>query len=241
MSTYYSFDWTMWLMRNFPLTIYFHDIATYLPSYLKFGYEQRNVMTELMTNLLHVNLSSPELKNRATLIGNMTKPGSSRNGAPLPESALLDEAIGVMHGGVLDISNVLPYGTFHLAQDLKSQQTLYEELKQVWEDPAGPIPDYEILRKLPYLRGVVKESLRCTHGVISGMPRVVTANGATIDGNFIPPKTIVATSSFYVHMDPTVFPEPEKFDPERWATDDPQLERAFVPFSKGRRMCPASK
>lgn len=47
MSTYYSFDWTMWLMRNFPLTIHFHDIASYLPSSLKFGYEQRNVMMEV--------------------------------------------------------------------------------------------------------------------------------------------------------------------------------------------------
>lgn len=49
MSTYYSFDWTMWLMRNFPLTIYLHDMASYLPSCLKFGYEQRNVMMEVFS------------------------------------------------------------------------------------------------------------------------------------------------------------------------------------------------
>lgn len=47
MSTYYSFDWTMWLMRNFPLTCHFHDFASYLPSSLKFSYDQRNVMTEV--------------------------------------------------------------------------------------------------------------------------------------------------------------------------------------------------
>ncbi|KOC17618.1 hypothetical protein AFLA70_712g000361 [Aspergillus flavus AF70] len=240
MSTYYSFDWTMWLMRNFPLTIYLHDIASYLPSCLKFGYEQRNVMMELMTNLLHFNLSSPEMNKRATLIGNMTKPTSLRNGKPLPESALLDEAVGVMHGGVLDISNVLPYGTFCLAQDFKLQQKLYEELKGVWKNPADPIPDYEVLRKLPFLKGVVKESLRFTHGVISGMPRIVTANGATIDGNSIPPGTSVATSSIFLHMDPTIFVDPKKFSPERWGTDDTLLERSLVPFSKGRRMCPAS-
>ncbi|KAK4870265.1 hypothetical protein LT330_005319 [Penicillium expansum] len=239
MSTYYSFDWTMWLMRNFPLTCHFHDFASYLPSSLKFSYDQRNVMTELMTNLLHYNLSSPEMNDRATLIGNMTKPSSARNGKPLPESALLDEAIGVMHGGVLDISNVLPYGTFHLAQDSEAQQKLYEELKGVWKNPADPIPDHEILRNLPYLKGLVKETLRFTHGVISGMPRIVTANGAQIDGYSIPPGTIVATTSVYVHMDPTVFSNPEQFSPERWANGDPQLERSLVPFSKGRRMCPA--
>lgn len=73
-----------------------------------------------MTNLPHCNLSSPKLDGRTTVVGNMTKPGSERNGQWLPESALLDEAVGVMHGGMLDISNVLPYRTFHLAQDLKA-------------------------------------------------------------------------------------------------------------------------
>lgn len=114
-----------------------------------------------MTNLLHVNLSSPELKDRATLIGNMVNPSSSRNGKPLPESALLDEAVGVMHGGVLDISNILPYGTFHLAQDLKAQQKLYEELKGVWKNPADSIPSYEVLRKLPYLVSVTSTRTDC--------------------------------------------------------------------------------
>ncbi|KAJ5518584.1 Cytochrome P450 E-class group I [Penicillium expansum] len=199
MSTYYSFDWTMWLMRNFPLTCHFHDFASYLPLQSQ------------------IQLRPTERDDRA----------------------LLDEAIGVMHGGVLDISNVLPYGTFHLAQDPKAQQKLYEELKGVWKNPADPIPDHEILRNLPYLKGLVKETLRFTHGVISGMPRIVTANGAQIDGYSIPPGTIVATTSVYVHMDPTVFSNPEQFSPERWANGDPQLERSLVPFSKGRRMCPA--
>lgn len=104
-----------------------------------------------MTNLLRYNLASPKLNTRTTLIGNMTKPNSGRNGKPLPESALLDEAVEVMHGGVLDISNILPYGTFHLARDPKAQQKLHEELKGVWENPADPIPHYESLRHLPYL------------------------------------------------------------------------------------------
>lgn len=37
-STYYSFDWTMWLMRNFSLSIQFHEIAKYLSPFVSQGW-----------------------------------------------------------------------------------------------------------------------------------------------------------------------------------------------------------
>jgi hypothetical protein len=38
-------------------------------------------------------------------------------------------------------------------------------------------------------------------------------------------------------MDPTIFPEPNKFDPERWIRGGEELERYCVPFGKGSRRC----
>ena len=42
-------------------------------------------------------------------------------------------------------------------------------------------------------------------------------------------------------MNPEVFPEPEKFKPERWNNSTTAMERSLVPFSKGRRMCPGKE
>ena len=39
-----------------------------------------------------------------------------------------------------------------------------------------------------------------------------------------------------VLLDPKVFPAPEAFEPDRWI-HDPDLDRYFVPFGKGTRMC----
>ncbi|KAL8947877.1 MAG: hypothetical protein Q9222_005892 [Ikaeria aurantiellina] len=39
-----------------------------------------------------------------------------------------------------------------------------------------------------------------------------------------------------VLLDPSIFTEPETFDPDRW-TSNPQLDPYFVPFGKGARMC----
>ena len=45
-------------------------------------------------------------------------------------------------------------------------------------------------------------------------------------------------SSVIQHMDASLFPNPERFDPQRWLNaDDPYLDRYLVNFSKGTRAC----
>jgi hypothetical protein len=90
---------------------------------------------------------------------------------------------------------------------------------------------------------------------------LVGENGTHIDGTFVSAKVrvgirfqnlrfarsrlirtlqaVVAGSSYYVQMDPAVFPTPEKFDPQRWIQND--HSESIVAFSKGRRMCPAAQ
>jgi len=52
-------------------------------------------------------------------------------------------------------------------------------------------------------------------------------------------QTVVSMTAWLMHRDKTMFPDPDKFDPERWL--DPQeaqaRERYLVPFSKGNRIC----
>jgi len=54
------------------------------------------------------------------------------------------------------------------------------------------------------------------------------------------PQTPVSQSNYFVHMDSTLFPEPQKFDPERWvraAENREYLSRFIVAFTKGSRQC----
>ncbi|KAL8663689.1 MAG: hypothetical protein Q9202_003635 [Teloschistes flavicans] len=55
----------------------------------------------------------------------------------------------------------------------------------------------------------------------------------------LPYLTVVSMSSWLLHHDETYFPNPTKFDPDRWgdATDAYKMEKAFVPFGKGSRAC----
>ena len=56
----------------------------------------------------------------------------------------------------------------------------------------------------------------------------------------LPPheQTPVGMSICHLHMDPEVYPEPYKFDPNRWIGNvDPRVNRNLVPFVKGSRNC----
>jgi len=44
------------------------------------------------------------------------------------------------------------------------------------------------------------------------------------------------TSNFQIHMDPSIFPDPSTFAPQRWL-DNPKLTQYLVPFAKGSRAC----
>ena len=87
--------------------------------------------------------------------------------------------------------------------------------------------------------GVIKEALRLSFGVIGRLPRVVPEAGATFNGYYVPGGTVVGMSSWMMHRNPEVFPNPMKFQPERWLDSEnyKRLDRHMVPFGRGSRMC----
>jgi cytochrome P450 len=59
------------------------------------------------------------------------------------------------------------------------------------------------------------------------------------NGHIIPAGTTIFTLVYNVHRDPRHFPDPEKFDPERFSPQN-NVDRhpyAYIPFGLGRRMC----
>ncbi|RYP50490.1 hypothetical protein DL768_003995 [Monosporascus sp. mg162] len=94
--------------------------------------------------------------------------------------------------------------------------------------------------KLPYLDAVVNEGLRCFPAIPMSLPRYVPAGGRTIDGYFLPEKTIVSCQAYSTHrIDESVFPQPDLFNPERWLEEKGELDRKrlFFAFASGGRGC----
>ncbi|KAF2195904.1 cytochrome P450 monooxygenase-like protein [Zopfia rhizophila CBS 207.26] len=151
--------------------------------------------------------------------------------------SLYEEAQALMFAGTDTTGNALMVGTYHLLKQPEKLLKLKAELLAAWPSLAGQEePKCRDLENLQYLNAVIKESLRLSSGVVSGLLRVVPPTGATICGVTVPPGTIVSCGSTFVHYNAEIFPQPDAFHPERWLTSL-ELDNWFVPFSKGPRMC----
>ncbi|MCF3125654.1 cytochrome P450 [Streptomyces arenae] len=98
-------------------------------------------------------------------------------------------------------------------------------------------PDYADLRRLPYLDRVLKETMRIYPPGPYGARE--TTEAMTLGAYEIPAGTALFLPFWAVHMNPEHWPEPERFDPERFAPDAaakrPRL--AHIPFGFGPRSC----
>lgn len=96
------------------------------------------------------------------------------------------------------------------------------------------------LEQLPYLTACVQEGLRLSCGVSSRLQRICPDEDLVFpDGKrnwTIPRGTPVSMTGTLIHYDPTVFPDPTAFRPERWL-ENPRLDKYLVAFSRGSRQC----
>lgn len=114
---------------------------------------------------------------------------------------------------------------------------LREELDSALYDDED-IATYASVKNLPYLHACLDESMRLFPPVSFGLNRLTPPDGLMIDGHWIPGNTIVAVPAYTAHRNPRLFPEPERYEPERWLKDgNKEAQASYIPFSAGARGC----
>lgn len=128
---------------------------------------------------------------------------------------------------------------FELLANPDKLKKLKEELATALPDPKI-LPSYAQVEHLPYLSAVIQECLRCHPGVITRMARVSPEVPVIYNRNGLkytmPPGTPMSMTSTIIHYNPEYFPNPEKFEPERWL-ENPRLDKYLLAFSRGTRNC----
>ncbi|KAF9886007.1 hypothetical protein FE257_012188 [Aspergillus nanangensis] len=152
---------------------------------------------------------------------------------------LEDEAFLLLQAGSETTGHSLGVLMFYVLRDREVYRRVKEELLQVMPDPESK-PSLAQLRALSYFSAVITESFRLAFGTMTRLPRVAPDEALVYKQWTIPPGTPLSQTAYLIHMDPSVFPEPEKFDPERWiraGENRKKLESVLVNWSKGRRQC----
>ncbi|CAF1109070.1 unnamed protein product [Adineta steineri] len=126
---------------------------------------------------------------------------------------------------------------FMIASHPQVQQKLHEEMDRVFGDDYDRPCTSEDLNELEYLECVIKESLRLYPSV------PIIAREVQKDFVYHGYKLLRGTTAiiviYYIHRDPKNFPDPERFDPDRFLPENGvgRSPYAYVPFSAGSRNC----
>ncbi|KAL1871055.1 hypothetical protein VTK73DRAFT_2290 [Phialemonium thermophilum] len=126
-----------------------------------------------------------------------------------------------------------------LAKTPRAAARLREELDTAFDHLATPIPRYDDIKDLPYLRACIDEGLRLRPSIEGGLPRLTPPEGMRVGGVWLEGGTTVSVSTHTVHRDPRIFHEdPDDYVPERWLrVDSSAMQRGFLAFSQGGRAC----
>ncbi|KAF2867212.1 cytochrome P450 [Massariosphaeria phaeospora] len=153
-------------------------------------------------------------------------------------------AVG-MHGIAGALTIAAPMQTFCLAMCFYPQflPMLQEELDRVCGDRP---PVSEDRPNLPFLRAVVRECLRWRPPVPTGIPHMLTQDDE-YNGYHIPKGSVMHPLEWAIARDPTMFPDPEAFNPSRWVEpgyptyQEPLTQYPTIincsQFGYGRRTC----
>jgi cytochrome P450 len=153
------------------------------------------------------------------------------------DSGLHDDEIvslttSMLFGGLDPITNTLSWTLVLLSQHPEVLANVQSELDRVL---SGADPTEDDLLRLPLLNAIVNESLRLLPAIAHLIFRRPTTP-IRLGPHALPKEGLVVLSPFVTHRHPDLFPNPARFQPERWNQIKPGPYE-YMPFGAGPRMC----
>lgn len=149
----------------------------------------------------------------------------------LTDDQLTGHATLLFAAAHLTTAHTFSWTLFLLSQHPQVLAKLQEELAT---HVAADIPTLEELERLPFLDGVIKESMRVLPA--SSYSQRIAVEPTSIGPVRVNPGTPVIFSQYITHHRSDLYENPDQFIPERWATITPSAY-AYLPFGAGPRMC----
>jgi enediyne biosynthesis protein E7 len=158
----------------------------------------------------------------------------SRDGQPMTDEQIIDEIFSVLLAGHETVASALTSVWHLITSDARVAAAVRQEIDEIVGDTA---PSTDHVGCLHYTRQVIQEALRLYPPVwvISHQ-----AQCASQIGSFhVPAGTIVFVCVYLIHRHPDFWPEPERFDPSRFAAAacGERHDHAYLPHSTGPRNC----
>src|SRR5678809_815162 len=151
----------------------------------------------------------------------------------MSDAQLRDEALTIFLAGHETTANALTWTWYLLSQHPEVEKRFHAEIDSL----NGVSPTIDDLARLPYTRMVLAESMRLYPPAWAIGRRALDA--FQMREFNVPAGAVVLMSQYVMHRDARYFPDPDRFDPERW-TPEAQASRpkfSYFPFGGGARVC----
>lgn len=202
-----------------------------LPAHRRFAHNLK-VIDKFIYEQIAEGRRHPERENFLSV---MLQVQDSETGQGMSDQQLRDEVITLFFAGFETTARTLTWGWYLLGQHPEVVEKLRAEADRVFHD--GHLPSSADLEHLTYARMVVDETLRLYPPTAMLARQNVAAD--EIGGYVIPPMSLVALAPYIVHRNPEYWPDPERFDPERFSAENSvaRPKCAYIPFAAGPRVC----
>jgi cytochrome P450 len=156
------------------------------------------------------------------------------DGTGMSDRQVRDEAMTLFLAGHETTANALTWTWYLLSQNPEVEARLHDEIDTVLGDR---LPTADDVARLRYTEMVFAEAMRLYPPAWAIGRRAL--NDYQIDRYTIPARAIVLMSPYVMHHDARYYPEPDRFDPERWtmAAREARPKFSYFPFGGGPRVC----
>ena len=187
-----------------------------------------------LTELIHTRSRSGELGQRGDLLDLLLQASDPESGRGMSVQQLRDEMVTIFLAGHETTAVALVWAWSLIAQHRFARDEIEAELARVL---AGREPTAADLPALGCTRRVLDETLRLYPPVWTSPREALAAD--EVAGYTVGPGDAVLPMIFATHRHPEFWPDPERFDPDRFA---PALVEgrhpcAYLPFGAGPRVC----
>ncbi|MEZ4629831.1 MAG: cytochrome P450 [Deinococcales bacterium] len=170
-------------------------------------------------------------EDKGDLLSMLLQAQDADSGAQMNDKELRDEAMTLFLAGHETTATSLTWLSYLLCKHPEVYQKLQQEIDEVL---AGCRVTYNDLEKLPYTRMVIDEALRLypPAWIIGRQP---IADDTLPSGIKVSKGQDISISPYVLHHHPQLWPEPERFLPERFLEKPSRF--AYLPFGGGPRVC----
>ncbi len=156
------------------------------------------------------------------------------DGSGMTDEQLRDEAMTIFLAGHETTANALTWTWYLLSQNPNVEAKLHEEIEDVLGGRSATAEDFFRLR---YAEMVFAEAMRMYPPAWLIGRRAL--NDYQLKGYHVPSRSIILMSQYVMHHNSNYFPEPDRFDPDRWTPEarEARPKFSYFPFGGGPRVC----